>query len=69
MFQHLNGEPMAVSLVMVNKQSAFSFIDDSLEPLWNSDCKRRGKSKQIINLGGIEEISINEAFLQHLKML
>ena len=39
---------------------AFSFIDDSLEPLWNA-AVRPEASNEIINLGGIEEISIKEA--------
>ena len=32
----------------------------SLEPLWNSATREKA-SKQIINLGGVEEISIKEA--------
>ena len=36
---------------------AFSYIDDSLEPLWNAAIKPEA-SKEIINLGGIEEHSI-----------
>ena len=59
MFQHLNGEPMTI-FGDGEQTRAFSFIDDSLEPLWNS-AVREEASKQIINLGGIEEISINEA--------
>jgi UDP-glucose 4-epimerase len=39
---------------------AFSFIDDSLEPLWNA-AVRPEASKEIINLGGVEEISIKDA--------
>jgi len=59
MFQYLNNEPM--SIFGTGEQTrAFSFIDDSLEPLWNSAVKEEA-SKQIINLGGIEEYSINEA--------
>lgn len=58
MYQHLNGEPMAI--FGDGKQTrAFSFIDDSLEPLWNAAVKKEA-SKQIINLGGIEEISIKD---------
>ena len=45
---------------MVNKTRAFSYIDDSLEPLWNAAIRPEA-SKEIINLGGIREISINEA--------
>jgi UDP-glucose 4-epimerase len=39
---------------------AFSYIDDSLEPLWNAAVKKEA-SKQIINLGGVEEYSIKNA--------
>jgi len=59
MFQHLNGEPMTI-FGDGEQTRAFSFIDDSLEPLWNSAI-REAASKQIINLGGIEEISIKDA--------
>jgi len=59
MFQHLNGEPMTI-FGDGNQTRAFSYIDDSLEPLWNAAILPQA-SKQIINLGGIEEYSINEA--------
>lgn len=59
MYQHLNGEPMTI-FGDGNQTRAFSYIDDSLEPLWNAAI-REGASKQIINLGGIEEYSINQA--------
>jgi len=39
---------------------AFSFIDDSLEPLWRAGTDPRA-SKQIINLGGVRQVSILEA--------
>ena len=59
MFQHLNG--MDMTLFGDGEQTrAFSFIDDSLEPLWNAAIKPKA-SKEIINLGGIEEVSIKEA--------
>jgi len=59
MYQYLNGE--SITIFGDGEQTrAFSFIDDSLEPLWNSAVKKEA-SKQIINLGGIEEISINNA--------
>ena len=59
MFQYLNDEPMTI--FGDGKQTrAFSYIDDSLEPLWNA-ATREEASKQIINLGGIKEYSINEA--------
>lgn len=59
MYQHLNGQPMTI-FGDGDQTRAFSFIDDSLEPLWNS-AVREESSKQIINLGGIEEVSINSA--------
>jgi UDP-glucose 4-epimerase len=59
MFQHINGLP--TTIFGDGKQTrAFSYIDDSLEPLWNAAVKPQA-SKQIINLGGIEEYSILEA--------
>ena len=59
MFQHLNKQPMTI--FGDGKQTrAFSYIDDSLEPLWNAAIKPEA-SKEIINLGGIEETSILEA--------
>ena len=59
MFQHINGEPMTI-FGDGEQTRAFSFIDDSLEPLWNAAVEPLA-SKQIINLGGIQEYSINEA--------
>ena len=59
MFQHLNGMPMTI-FGDGEQTRAFSFIDDSIEPLWNAAIKPKA-SKEIINLGGIEEISINDA--------
>jgi len=59
MFQHLNGNPMTI-FGDGEQTRAFSYIDDSLEPLWNA-ATRSEASKQIINLGGIEEYSIKDA--------
>jgi UDP-glucose 4-epimerase len=59
MFQHMDGEPMTI-FGDGNQTRAFSYIDDSLEPLWKSAILPEA-SKQIINLGGIEEYSINHA--------
>jgi UDP-glucose 4-epimerase len=59
MYQHLNNLP--VTIFGDGEQTrAFSYIDDSLEPLWNAAVVP-GASKEIINLGGIEEYSIKEA--------
>ena len=59
MYQHLNGQPMTI-FGDGEQTRGFSFIDDSLEPLWNAAVKP-GASQEIINLGGIEEHSIKEA--------
>ena len=59
MFQRLNNMP--VTIYGDGEQTrAFSYIDDSLQPLWRSGHLPQA-SKQIINLGGIEEISIKDA--------
>ena len=67
MFQHLNGESMTI-FGDGEQTRAFSFIDDSIEPLWNSAVLPRA-SKQIINLGGTKEISINEASSVLMKVI
>lgn len=59
MYQHLNDMPMSI-FGSGEQTRAFSFIDDSLQPLWNAATLPQA-SRQIINLGGIEEISINDA--------
>lgn len=59
MYQHLNGQDMTI-FGDGEQTRAFSYIDDSLEPLWNAAIRKEA-SKQIINLGGIEEYSINQA--------
>lgn len=59
MFQYMNDEPMTI-FGDGNQTRAFSFIDDSLEPLWKAS-QNENTSKQIINLGGVEEYSINDA--------
>jgi UDP-glucose 4-epimerase len=59
MYQYMNGEPMTI-FGDGTQTRAFSYIDDSLEPLWNAAVFLES-SKEIINLGGIEEYSINEA--------
>lgn len=59
MYQHLNGEPMTI-FGDGSQTRAFSYIDDSLEPLWHAAIIPQA-SKQIINLGGIENHSIKEA--------
>lgn len=59
MYKHLNGQPLTI-FGDGNQVRAFSYIDDSLEPLWRAGTDPKA-SKQIINLGGIKEYSINEA--------
>lgn len=59
MYQHLNGEPMTI-FGDGEQTRAFSYIDDSIEPLWNAAIRPEA-SKEIINLGGIEEYSIKDA--------
>jgi UDP-glucose 4-epimerase len=59
MFQHMNGEPMSI-FGDGEQTRAFSYIDDSLEPLWNAAILPEA-SKEIINVGGIEEHSIKDA--------
>ena len=59
MYQYLTGKQMTIFGSGLQTR-AFSYIDDSLEPLWNSALKKEA-SKQIINLGGIKSNSILEA--------
>ena len=59
MYQHMNGDPMTI-FGTGEQTRAFSYVDDSLEPFWKAATLPEA-SKQIINVGGIEEISINEA--------
>lgn len=59
MYYHLNNKPLSI-FGDGSQRRAFSFIDDSLEPLWNSAVLKNA-SKQIINLGGILDYSIKEA--------
>jgi len=59
MYQHLNNEPMTI-FGDGTQTRAFSYIDDSLRPLWNAAILPKA-SKEIINVGGIKEYSINQA--------
>jgi UDP-glucose 4-epimerase len=59
MYYHLNNKPLSI-FGDGSQRRAFSFIDDSLEPLWNAAILKAA-SKQIINLGGIHDYSIKEA--------
>lgn len=57
--QHLNNKPITIFGDGEQKR-AFSYINDSVMPLFKSAFEP-GASKQIINLGGIYECSINDA--------
>ena len=59
MYYHMEGKPITI-FGDGTQRRAFSYIDDSLEPLWNAAVLPEA-SKQIINLGGIFDYSINEA--------
>lgn len=56
---HLQGKPLNIYGSGIQTR-AFTYIDDILKPLYGA-CIIEGASKQIINLGGIEEITINSA--------
>ena len=58
-YQYLNDMPMSI-FGDGTQTRAFSYVDDSLEPLWNAAILPQA-SKEVINLGGIKEYSINEA--------
>ncbi len=59
MYQYINDMPLTIFGDGEQKR-AFSYINDSIVPLLRS-AKEPEASKQIINLGGIHEYSINEA--------
>ena len=61
MFQHLHNQPLSI-FGDGQQTRAFSYIDDSLEPLFNAHIEPKA-SKEIINLGGVKEISIMAANL------
>ena len=59
MVQHLNKEPLTIYGDGM-QQRAFSYIDDTLEPMWKAAILPEA-SKEIINLGGIVVYTIAEA--------
>ncbi len=59
MFQILNNKPMLI-YGDGEQTRAFSYIDDCLPSFWNA-ATYEAASKEIINVGGIEGYSINEA--------
>ncbi len=59
MYQYMNGEDMTI-FGDGEQTRAFSFIDDTLEPMWKAGTQDNC-SKEIINLGGTKFYSIKEA--------
>ena len=59
MYYHINGKPLTI-FGDGSQVRAFSYIDDSLQPLWNA-AVNVNVSKEIINLGGTKDYSIKEA--------
>lgn len=59
MYQYIKGKPMTIFGSGLQTR-AFSYVDDSLEPLWKA-ALNKDASKQIINLGGIHSSSIIDA--------
>lgn len=59
MYQKLNDKHLTI-YGDGNQTRAFSYIDDCLEPMWNTAVLNEA-SKQIINVGGIVPYSINDA--------
>lgn len=59
MYQILNNKPILI-YGDGEQTRAFTYIEDNLNPLWNSAVLPQA-SKQIINLGGIEPYTINKA--------
>ena len=64
---HLNNKPLTIYGDGLQTR-AFSYIDDSVEPIWNAAILPNA-SKQIINLGGIYETSINDACDTLIKVM
>jgi UDP-glucose 4-epimerase len=58
-YQAINGEPLTIYGDGAQTR-AFTYIDDILEPLYKSSTDPRAKN-QIINLGGIHEVSVADA--------
>ncbi len=59
MYYHLNNKTLSI-FGDGSQVRAFSYIDDSLMPLWNA-AVNDSASKQIINLGGVKDYTIKEA--------
>ena len=59
MYQKLNGLPITI-FGEGSQKRAFSYIEDSLEPLWQAAVSNKSKN-QVINLGGVDEVKIVDA--------
>ena len=59
MYQYLNNKDLVIFGDGLQKR-AFTLIDDCIEPFWNAGNLQRA-SKQIINIGGLEEVTILDA--------
>tara|TARA_B100000315_G_scaffold77606_1_gene70953 strand:- start:2056 stop:2691 length:636 start_codon:yes stop_codon:yes gene_type:complete len=59
MYQYMNGEDMTI-FGDGEQIRAFSFIDDTLEPMWKAGIQDNC-SKEIINIGGTKFYTIKEA--------
>tara|TARA_Y100000310_G_scaffold224937_1_gene226826 strand:- start:405 stop:1442 length:1038 start_codon:yes stop_codon:yes gene_type:complete len=66
MYKKLNKEPLLIYGDGEQKR-AFSYIDDCLKPMWRAAIEPIC-SKQIINIGGTKEVSINEALDTLIKI-
>jgi len=66
MYQILNGQQPTI-FGDGEQVRAFSYVDDSIIPLWNASQKDECID-QIINLGGIKEYTINEAMETLIKV-
>ncbi len=58
MYQHMNNKPLTIFGDGEQKR-AFTHMDDCLEPMWKAAVDNRA-SKEIINIGGTREHTINE---------
>jgi UDP-glucose 4-epimerase len=67
MYQLLNNEKMTI-YGDGSHSRAFSYIDDILEPLWNAGILEKAKNQEI-NLGGIRNITLNEAAQTLIKVV
>mgnify|MGYP003123554713 CR=1 FL=1 len=59
MYQYMKAEPITI-FGDGEQTRAFSYIDDCLEPFWKAATSPLA-SKQIINIGGTKDVTINEA--------